>query len=237
MKKIKYIVFALLIPVITMAQTSSSGSGGSRNYFGIAVGANASSNGLGGDIAVSMLKWLDVRVGYEKLGISMSPMSLSLSGQNFNLTPTISTGGWSAIADINLLGGLYVAGGAYLTSFNPSFKIMTANPLTFGAITYTPNDIGELDIAVKPQNKLAPYVGLGFGTNIPRNHRFSMNFEIGAYNMGSYVVETSGTNLFAGNSNNESITQLNTMLKGFSWSGIYPVIKLGISYKFFGSTK
>ena len=58
--------------------------------------------------------------------------------------------------------------------------------------------------------------------------------------MGSYVVELSGTNLFAANNdhaNQASLNQLNTTLKSFSWSGIYPVIKLGISYKFLGQNK
>ena len=37
--------------------------------------------------------------------------------------------------------------------------------------------------------------------------------------------------------NQAVIDQLNTTLKTISWSGIYPVVKIGISYKIFGETK
>lgn len=60
-----------------------------------------------------------------------------------------------------------------------------------------------------------------------------MSLEFGAYYMKSYVIGLSGTGMFAGNSDNESINRINETLAGFDWSGIYPVIKLGISFRAF----
>jgi hypothetical protein len=37
--------------------------------------------------------------------------------------------------------------------------------------------------------------------------------------------------MFAGNSDNESFTKLIDTINGFEWSGIYPVIKLGLSFR------
>jgi hypothetical protein len=60
---------------------------------------------------------------------------------------------------------------------------------------------------------------------------------MGAYYMKSYVVDVSGTKFFEGNNSNASIDNLNATLKDISWSGIYPVVKLAISYKFIGKNK
>ena len=57
--------------------------------------------------------------------------------------------------------------------------------------------------------------------------------EFGAYHMGSYVINMTGTGLLEGNSENESVQRIIEVLTDISWSGIYPVFKMGLSFRIF----
>jgi len=203
--------------------------------FGVALGASASTNGVGGNITAAWNDKLALRLGYEKLSLSFSNVFAFDQGDfTFDVSPGFKTGGFSAIIDWYLFRSLYLSAGAMVSNLNLSAKIMSANPLTIGDIEYSPNEMGEMKITLKPQNKVAPYFGLGFGRNISKDHKLTMSFELGAYHTGSFVVDASGTELFEPNgdpANQESINNLNETLKGISWAGIYPVLKLGVSYK------
>lgn len=229
MKKYTGIVIALfMMSSAVISQEKSSN-------IGIAVGLSASTNGLGGNITAAWNDKLALRLGYEQLDMTF-PNAFVFKQDNFsfNVSPGVKAGGLSAIVDYYLLKSVYLSAGLMVTDFHLSANIISANPLTIGDIEYSPNEMGEMNLAVGPQNKVAPYVGLGFGRNISRKNRISMSFELGAYHMGSYVVDVSGTELFEANgdpANQGSITRLNETLQGISWSGIYPVVKLGLSYK------
>lgn len=231
----KKLVTLFLLSLVTFVLSAQSSTNSARSSFGVAVGLSASTNGLGGNVTAAWNDKFALRLGYEKLDRSFpNAFVYQQDDFNFDVSPRIKIGGFSAIVDWYFLKSLYVSAGVMVTDLHLSAKIVSADPLTIGDIEYSPNEMGEMNIAVGPQNKVAPYVGLGFGRNISRDHRFSMSFEIGAYHTGSYIVDVNGTELFEANgdpANQESINNLNETLKGISWSGIYPVVKLGISYK------
>ena len=209
--------------------------------FGLALGVSASTNGLGVNVAAALNKRLAVRLGYEKVNMTFNDaFTYDVGGQALNVSPTWKAGGLSAILDFYLLKGLYLSGGLMLTDMNIAATLKSGNAIKIGDIEFKPDELGELGLTVKPLNKLAPYAAIGFGRNISRDHRLAMSLEIGAYYMGSYVVGLTGTKLFEANgdpANQASLNKLNETLKSFSWSGYYPVIKLGLSYKIFGESK
>ena len=218
-----------------------------RSYFGVALGVSASTNGVGVNVTTALNKFLALRLSYEKLDNSLiqnvyainNPININLSGQSLSMTPTIKTGGLSAILDLYLGKSFYLSGGVVNTDMDFAATLKSANPITIGDISFTPDDLGQLGLTLKPEQKLSPYGAIGFGRNISRDHRLSMSLEFGAYFMKSYVIGLTGTNMFSptAEANQAVVDQLNATLKTFSWSGVYPVIKLGISYKIFGETK
>lgn len=234
MRKILSILFVSVIAVTLLAQTKQSN-------FGVALGVSASTNGLGVSLNTALNKTFALRLGYEKVDQTFENAFVYAQGdQSFNVTPTWKAGGLSAILDIYLLKGLYLSGGVVFTNLNLSANLMSGSSIMIGDIEFQPDELGSLGLTLTPEKKMAPYGALGFGRNISRDHRLAMSFEIGTYYMGSYVVGLTGTKLFEANgeaSNQESLKDLNETLKGFSWSGFYPVIKLGISYKIFGTNK
>lgn len=235
-----FFVFIYILNISAQIQNQSdnsdnNASSNKSSSFGLAVGISASTNGLGGNLTASLNDKFALRLGYEALDLSFSNAFVYNQGDfNFDVSPAFKAGGLSAIFDWYLLKSLYLSAGIMVTDFHLSAKIMSADPITIGEIEYSPDDMGEMNIAVGPLNKIAPYAGIGFGRNISRDKRLAMSFELGAYHTGSYVVDLSGTKLFEANgdpANQQSITNLNETLKGISWSGIYPVIKLGVSYR------
>lgn len=246
MKKI--IVLACIFAVLTGVKAQDNGKASDKKSgFGIAIGASASTNGLGANVIVGITKWLSVRASYETLNTDMlkdyipGSFPYSLSGMDVTITPSGQVGGISAMADLYLGRGLYVTGGLVQSAIDLSAKIMSANSMKIGDIEYTPEEIGMLEMNLKPgylstdpAGKFAPYLGVGLGRNIARNSGLAMSLEFGALMMKSYDVTLNGTGMFAGNSENASIQNLVNKLNTFSWAGIYPVVKLSISYKIIG---
>ncbi|MDX9749341.1 MAG: hypothetical protein RBT57_12660 [Paludibacter sp.] len=206
----------------------------SPKKIGLAIGGSASTNGLGVSVIAALNRSIAVRVGYESLTQSFAePFVYGIEDIDFNITPNIKVGGITANVDFYLLKGLYLTGGVVQTNFDLGVNLIPKDPMMIGEIEYQPEDIGQLNVKILPERRLSPYAGLGFGRTISRDKKLAMNFELGAYHMGSYVIDMTGTGLLQGNSDNESVKRINTVLSGFSWSGLYPVVKLGLSFRIF----
>lgn len=235
MKKLIVLIVAVLLissPVISQEAT---------NNIGVAVGVSASTNGLGGSAIVGWKDKLALRLSYEALNLSFpNAMQLDQEDFTFNVSPDFKSGGFSMLLDWYFLKSVYLSGGLMFTNLNMIAAVKSDKPMKIGDIEYAPEEIGEMRIEVVPQNKVAPYLALGFGRNISRDNKLAMSFEVGAYHTGSFVINASGTEWLKPNgdpANQESINNLNETLKGTSFSGIYPVLKLGISYKLYGAKK
>lgn len=229
MKKIIYIIAAvLLINSHVMSQETKSG-------FAVGVGLSGSTNGLGGSAIASWNDVLALRLSYEALNMSFAnAFTIDQNDLSFSASPAVKAGGFSAILDWYFLKSMYLSGGFVLTNLNVVATINSNKPMIIGDIEYSPNEMGEMKLALNPKNKVAPYLGLGFGRNISRDKKLAMSFEIGAYHTGSFVVDATGTELFEPNgdpANQGSINNINEALAGISWMGIYPILKLGVSYK------
>ena len=225
---------ALALIIGTAGVHSQENSSDKKPGFGIAIGGSASTNGAGINLIAAVKPWLSVRVGYEKLDLSFEDQfKYAIEDTEFSISPAIKTGGISANLDLYLSRGLYLTGGIVQTTFDLGVTLKPTESMTIGDLTYTPEDLGELHISVLPERNLAPYAGIGFGRTISRDKKLAMNFELGAYHMGSYVIDMTGTKLLEGNSDNASVQRINTVLQDISWSGIYPVAKIGISFRIF----
>ncbi len=229
MKKVIYIIVAvLLINSNVMSQE--------RNHrFGLGVGLSTSTNGFGANVVALWTDMFSFRLSYEGFDRSFpNAFAFEQGDFKFNVSPAFKTGGFSTIFDWYILKSMYLSGGLMFTNLNMSAKILSDKPLKIGDIEYTPNEMGEMVLAIQPQNRVAPYIGVGFGRNISRQKRLKLSFELGAYHTGSFVVDTSGTELFEPNgdaANKDFINNINETLKGIGWIGIYPIVKLGVSYR------
>jgi len=235
MKKYIFLIAILAMYTTVSAQDDSKKGSG----FGVAIGASASTHGLGGNVVIGLTNWLSVRGSYEMLNNQLLadyvPMNFQygFNDLNLNIAPTFETGGYSVMADLYLGRSLYLTGGFVQTVFNANAEVKSAESMKIGDITFTPDEIGKLDVQIKPGKTPAPYLGIGLGRNIARKSGLAMTLELGAIMMQSYDITLNGTGMFGGNSQNDSFQKLIDTVNGFDWAGIYPVVKLGISYRLF----
>src|SRR5690606_6417462 len=127
--------------------------------------------------------------------------------------------------------GLFISGGIMNTDFNLTASMMSAESMTVGEVEYSPEEIGELSLSLKPGKKMSPYASIGLGRSISRNGGLSMSLELGALLPGSYDVQINGTGMFGGNSDNESINNFVSTLNSFDWGGVIPMVKFSIAYR------
>ncbi len=233
MKKILFIITVLSISFNLTAQDDDVVGG---KNFAAAIGISGATNGIGANITVGLTKSFDLRLGYEKLDWTIPTLTLAQDNFTFDVAPKFKNGGFSAIVDWHFIRKMYLSGGLYFSRFGLTANLKSADPIKIGDISYSPDDMGQLTLALKPKNTVAPYLALGFGTNLSRYKGLGLSFEIGAYHTGSYVVDVAGTKFFEANgdpASQTSFAKLNDTLSGFSWSGIVPVLKIGISYRLF----
>lgn len=224
----------LMLMFSTTVLNAQNDSSEKKSGFGIAIGGSASTNGLGVNLIAALTPSIAIRAGYEKLDHSFENITeYAIEDNTFSISPAVKVGGISANLDLYLARGLYITGGVVQTNLDLAVTLKPTESMTVGDLTYEPEDLGELHVSILPEKKLAPYAGIGFGRTISRNKRLAFNMEFGAYHMGSYVIKMTGTGLLEGNSENESVQRINEVLTDISWSGIYPVFKMGLSFRIF----
>jgi len=199
----------------------------------LAIGVSASTNGIGGWVSTAFNNRFGLRLGFEKMEININEFDFDLNGQDLAITPNIQSGGISLMADFYALKWLYLSTGFVYSFMDFSAVATSGSPIVVGDITLTPNDIGELTVGIEPDHRFSPCITIGLGRNIASKKRLAFSLEMGAYFMGAYQVNMSGTKLFEANGDPANIQPLNDALRDISWSGVYPIIKLGLSYRLF----
>jgi len=182
------------------------------NHFNpqIGISLKASTYGIGGDVYFRFLKTLAIKAGYEAFNVNMTAESLkpivgdaaSISipmptggNMGFDLGAKFKTGALSLAIGYQPFGGLYLTAGVGSFLLNAQATGTPTTDLSLGSQnvpnvgTVNPKiekeKIGTFSIDLKPSLKIAPYFGIGFGSFVPRKHRLSFAFEIGAYYMGA----------------------------------------------------
>lgn len=182
-----------------------------KPQFGLSL--KGSTYGLGADVYFRPFKVLAIKAGYEGLATQLTadmvqpvagdavsvkiPMP-SGSDMIFNPEARYNTGSLSVQLGFQPIGLFYLTAG--VGTFNLDMQVLgvPATDLSFGSQdvpnvgTVTPiikkEDLGNFKIQFNPSKKLAPYVGIGLGSFVPRNKRISFALELGAYYMGSPIL-------------------------------------------------
>ena len=106
--------------------------------------------------------------------------------------------------------------------------LTSAQDIEVGGDVYTPEALGILKATID-FNKIAPYIGLGFGNPTGGDSGFSFVFDVGTMYQGSSLVALEADGLLKPSATEE---QENTIEDNLSWFQWYPVISLGLTYKF-----
>ncbi|MDD2476257.1 MAG: hypothetical protein PHI32_10120 [Dysgonamonadaceae bacterium] len=278
----------LFILSITLLITSMVFSQSSDFNHEIGVSLKASTNGFGGDVYYRPLKKVAIKGGFEYLNFSIKSETLErYVGEDLNVTipmpagndlkfrtgAKIKTGALSLAVGYQPFKMFYLTAGIGKNLFSSNVTGTPVNNLIFisqnvpdvGTVSpkISKEELGIFNISVKPSNTITPYVGIGLGSYVPSNKRYSFALELGAYYVGNYVLEaTLPPGLDSKNINynptitqdkidehfkaiNEEIdktsrdinTEVNNAIKDINETiekfKIYPVLKLTIGFRAF----
>ena len=98
--------------------------------------------------------------------------------------------------------------------------------LKFGDYIFTANEYGNIDVRMKT-NAVKPYIGVGFGQHLAKNHRVSLAIDAGLLFWGTPKFMLNNNTQIKSSGKNSGITG------AVSWLKAWPNLELRVAYKIF----
>jgi len=142
----------------------------------------------------------------------------------------LRTGGINGQADFFLNEWYYFTAGLWANLLKADFNFQLQAPVEYGEITISPEQIGELDVAIKPGWLINPYLGIGFGNPMPQNRKFWFNIELGCWYQHKPDFSLAAHGMIRPTVSAENERALENHFKGYRF---FPVFSIQGNYKIF----
>ncbi len=191
-----------------------------------AAGIKVSTMGGNIDVYRSFGEKFNVHVGYNYFALT----------QSLGETEDYKTEGKIGLSSISALGDFFpfesstfrITGGIMYNLNVIDATLTPTREYTVGGDTYSPEELGNLDASIE-FNKFSPYLGLGFGNPTSGDAGFGFVFDVGTMYQGTAVVDLQAEGLLKPSASEDQAQRIQDNLSWFQW---YPVVSLGITYKF-----
>lgn len=198
----------------------------------IALGAKISTLGVGPDLTIGLLDSLNIRAAGHWGSIDVDGDGEDISYDcDLELSSGLITAEWHPFnGDFHIVAGAFING----NSFDASADIKANLSYTLGGFTYTASEIGSLEGEID-YDSVGPYVGIGWGNPVGKDSNFTYFIDLGIAYQGSGDVSLTATGTSANDPTfiarlQEEEDDLQDDLDDFKY---YPVISMGLTYKFF----
>ncbi len=224
MKKILIISCILLTGMLPAHSQDDYYGGSSGDYpiVGIGVAVNTFGPGLEVDVAINPSFNIRLSGNYFQYVYTGNISRWKVYG---NYTATFGNIGLTA--DWNFGRIIHLSGGVV---YNMTQQIIDGSPqnnYSFGLVQVTPEQIGNVEITITP-NKIGPYLGLGLGLPLDRNHLASFFFDVGAVYHGKPKVELEANGMLHPTA---SSGQAKIMKENLEKITFYPLIAMRLVFR------
>lgn len=232
MKKQIYLLFLLLFLTasacwsqVVEEGTQSPEPKEKKTDIGWAVGLKASSLGYSAEVIMQLYPRLHFRLGgsYFNYNLDMTPVEDVVDG-----TGTVKIGGVNLLANYHFGRVFFLSAGAIYNLTRIDASGISAKPVYVGSVEVAPEDVGRLELTIKPEMVVSPYLGIGVGRVISKNHRVSFAFELGTTYIKQPFADFQTTGMLKPTSSQEQVDQLNDNL---SWIYFYPILNFQLGFK------
>ena len=223
MKRLVIMVMSGVFFVLAFAGLGYAGSGG------FAVSGKVSTLGVGVEVTTRITPRLNARLGLNAFDYDHS---VTEGGIKYDLDLQLRS--FSGLLDWHPFAGSFRLSGGLLVNRNEfSAQAGFTTPQLIGGRTYTPAEIGTLRSNIGFPG-LAPYVGIGWGNAVEEGRRWGFVIDLGVVFQGSPDVSlTADGGLVADPIFQADLArEREELAEGLDAFRYYPVIALGISYKF-----
>ena len=209
----------LAVALFAASQASAEGAG---------VGIKVSSLGIGAEFTKALTPRVNVRVGGNFFNYSYSGSEDDID-YDFELKLKSFTG----LVDLHPTGGSFRLSGGFLANSNKLDAIgVTSGTYSIGNGSYTSAQVGTLSGKIDFK-KSAPYAGIGFG-NAAKGKGVGVTFDVGVVFQGAPRVSLTATGTASSNQTfqNDLRMEQTSLQEDLNVFKHYPVVALGISYRF-----
>lgn len=167
---------------------------------------------------------LNARIGFAFFSYNLNDFANS---NDFSATGDLKLFSISALGDwFPFENSFRITGGLMINLNKASMTLTPKKTYSDGNTQYTPEKLGNLTAEID-FNKIAPYIGIGFGNPTSGASGLGFTFDIGTFYQGGPKVAMSATKLLEPSANQGPILEDN-----LKWFKFYPVISFGLTYKF-----
>ncbi len=218
-----------------MAQTQAKTNFLNKNRFG--VGVNISTNGVGAQLAYSILKKskLIARVESRYFYSDIKDKEITIYRSQMLVNGYIKRGSIGFMLDYHPFGNSFKLSSGFAILFNEINNVVSyKDSVPNGNINISPDEIGTITIGYNL--KSSPYFGIGFGKSVPKK-RVGFCFEIGFYYTGIPTIKTRATKMLEPISTMQYPVLVNDWYYGnssdllFDELSFLPVINCGLNIK------
>jgi hypothetical protein len=192
----------------------------------LAIGLNLSTYGPGLELIKGLNDQFTLRLGIRYLPVHLK-INQEVSGMQMNLDNNLKMNTLSLISDYHFAKYVHLSGGVFINLTKIETTISSLTGKTFGVIEITPEAMGTITASLKP-SVIAPYLGIGFGRNLPFAKKVAFNFELGAVYQGGMKAEMNGTGMIAPTASSEQSDILTSNLSPYKF---YPFMMFQLSYR------
>lgn len=147
-----------------------------------AVGAKASTLGLGVEATMRLTGPLALRASYNSYTISTTSQS---DDSEIDFDVKLKLQGTPITLDLHPTGGSFrISGGMVFNTPTGELTATNATTMTIGGDTYNPGEVGRLKGEIHGR-KNAPYLGIGFDNAVFSRSRISFGFDLGVVAVGT----------------------------------------------------
>lgn len=222
----------LVTPLFLALSLISFGQDAHAESGNIALGAKISTLGVGPDLSIGILDSLNIRASGHWGTYSVDGESEDISYEcDLNLLSGLVTAEWFPFdgRSFHIVGGVLING----NNLDTDTTLISGLSYEIGGTTYTADNIGTLTGEID-YNTLAPYIGIGWGNPLRKDSNWTFFVDLGVAYQGAADVELTATGVLATDPTFLSDLQqeeddLEDDLENFKY---YPVISLGVTYKF-----
>jgi hypothetical protein len=196
----------------------------------VGISIRASTLGAGGELSYRANRYLGLRVGGNYLSFTRNA---TIEGISYDVTPTLKNG--SGIVDLHPFGSsLHLSGGVVWNSNRGDVVAQLTGPVTIGAATYQPSDVGSLTGRLDYGRKYAPYAGIGFAGR----SRVSLLFDVGLVFSGHPTATLTGASNLTGQAKaifdqnvSQEVQEIQSEIDGKSYLKYHPVVSFGFRFR------
>jgi hypothetical protein len=196
----------------------------------IAIGAKGGTLGIGGEVTVGIIPGVNFRTGYNAFNYDGNTTKSDI-GYDYKL----KLGTLPVLVDWHPLplSGFRLTTGLVINNNKIDATARPRGNYFIGDQSYSATEIGTLTGKIE-FNKVAPYAGIGWGNAVGKHLPITLTCDVGVLFQGTPKVSlaANGTSASLPAFQTELAKEVNTIKNSTDSIKYYPVISLGLAYKF-----